>query len=65
MYTELPHHLNQNEKEILEHAVNTAFAKEDTKRSFDFRKSVIIVTTYCRGKICSFSQLLLENLVNI
>ena len=42
MYTELPHHLNQNEKEILEHAINTSFAKKDTKRSADYRKSIII-----------------------
>ena len=28
VYTELPHHLNQNEKEILEHAINTSFAKK-------------------------------------
>ena len=63
-YTELPHHLNQNEKEILEHAINTSFTKEDTKRSLDYCKSTIIVTTYCRGKICSFAQLLLETLVN-
>ena len=65
VYTELPHHLNQTEKEILEHAINTSFAKKDTKRSVDYRKSIIIVTTYCRGKICSFAQLLLETLVNI
>ena len=25
VYTELPHHLNQAEKEILEHAINTSF----------------------------------------
>ena len=65
VYTELPHHLNQNEKEILEHAINTSFAKKDTKRSVDYRKSIISVTTYCRGKIFSFAQLLLETLVNI
>ena len=59
VYTELPHHLNQNEKEILEHAINTSFAKKDTKKSVDYCKSIIIVTTYCRGKICSFAQLLL------
>ena len=64
VYTEIPHHLNQNEKEILEHAINTSFTKEDTKRSLDYCKSIIIVTTYCRGKICSFAQLLLETLVN-
>ena len=65
MYTELPHHLHQNEKEILEHAINTSFAKKDTKRSVDYRKSIIILTTYCRGKICSFAQLLIETLMNI
>ena len=64
VYTEIPHHLNQNEKEILEHAINTSFAKKDTKKSLDYCKSIIIVTTYCRGKICSFAQLLLETLVN-
>ena len=65
VYTELLHHLNQNEKEIIEHAINTVFAKKDTKRSIDYRKSIIIVTAYCRGKICSFAQLMLETLVNI
>ena len=65
VYTELPHHLNQNEKEMLEHAINTSFAKKDTKRSVDYRKTIIIVTTYCRGKNFSFAQLLLETLVNI
>ena len=65
VYTELPHHLNQKEKEIFEHAINTVFAKKDTKRSIDYRKSIIIVTAYCRGKICSFAQLMLETLVNI
>ena len=46
VYTELPHHLNQTEKETLEHDINTSFANEDTKRSVDYRKSIIIVTTY-------------------
>ena len=53
--TELLHHLSQNEKELLEHAINTSFAKKDTKGSVDYCKSIIIVTTYCRGKICSFA----------
>ena len=63
VYTELPHHLIQNEKEISEHAINTSFAKKDTKISVDYRKSIIIVTTFCRGKICSFAQL--TTLVNM
>ena len=45
-YTELPHHLNQNKKKILEHAINTSFGKKYTKRSVDYHKSIIIVTTY-------------------
>ena len=61
-YTELPHHLNQNEKEILEHTINTSFAKKDIKRSVDYRKSIIIVITYYRDKIWNF---VLETLVNI
>ena len=65
VYTQLPLHLSQTEKEMLEHAINTSFAEKDTKRSADYRKSIIIVTTYCRGKICSFAQLLLETLVNV
>ena len=65
LYTKLPHYLNQNEKEILEHAINRSFAKKDTKRSADYRKSIIIVITFCRGKICIFALLLLETLVNI
>ena len=44
VYTELLHH--QTEKEILEHVINTSFAKKDTKRSVDYRKSIIMVTTY-------------------
>ena len=54
LYTELPYHLNQNEKEILGHALNTSFAKKDTKRSVDYSKGIIIVTTYCRGKFAVF-----------
>ena len=42
MYTELPHHLNQNEKEISEHAINTSFAKKDTKSHADYRKSILL-----------------------
>ena len=38
VYTELPHHLNQTEKEILEHATNTSFAKKDNKRNVDYRE---------------------------
>ena len=63
--TELPHHLNQNEKEILEPAISTSFARKNLQRSANYRKSIIIVTTYCRGKICSFAQLLFDTLVSI
>ena len=65
VYTELPHDLNENKKEISEHAINTSFAKKNAKRSVDYRKSIIIVTTYCWGKNCIFAQLLLETLLNI
>ena len=65
IYDELPHHLIKEEKEILEYAITTSFNKRDTKSSVDYRKSIIIVTAYCRDKICSFAQELLETMVNI
>ena len=65
IYDELPHHLVKEEKEILEYAITTSFNKKDTKRSVDYRKSIIIVTAYCRDKICFFAQELLETMVNI
>ena len=65
IYDELPHHLLKEEKEILEYAITTSFNKRDTKRTVDYRKSFIIVTAYCRDKICSFAQELLETMVNI
>ena len=37
VYTELPRHLNWNEKEMLEYAIiNTVFVKKDTKSSVDY-----------------------------
>ena len=65
IYDELPHHLVKEQKEILEYAITTSFNKKDTKRTVDYRKSIIIVTAYCRDKICSFAQELLETMVNI
>ena len=65
IYDELPHHLIKEDKEILEYAITTSFNKRDTKSSVDYRKSIIIVTAYCRDKICSFAQELLETIVNM
>ena len=49
----------------VELAINIAFAKKDTKRSVNYRKRIIVVITYCRGKNIRFAQFLLETLVKI
>ena len=49
----------------MEYAITTSLNKKDTKRSVDYRKSIIIVAAYCRDKICSFAQELLETMANI
>lgn len=49
----------------MEYGITTSFNKKGTKRSVDYRKSIIIVTGYWRNKICSFGLELLETVVNI
>ena len=45
IYDELPHHLVNKEKEILQYAIITSFNKKDAKCSVDYRKSIITVST--------------------
>ena len=51
LYMELPHHLNKSEKKMMEEIIFLSFERKDTKRGIDYRKSLLKLTIYLKGKI--------------
>ena len=51
IYSELPHHLNKDEGDFLKSTIEISFGKKDTKRSVDYRCSIIKVSHVTRGKV--------------
>ena len=48
---ELPHHLNKVERKLMEDIIYTSFENKETKRGVDYRKSLVKLNIYLRGKI--------------
>ena len=51
LYAELPHHLNKVERKLMENIIYTSFENKETKRGVDYRKSLVKLNIYLRGKI--------------
>ena len=62
---ELPFHVLEGHKTILEKAIQISLGNSDTKRSVDYRKALLTISGFCRSKIHPFAQELLETLVEI
>ena len=41
LYTELPHHLNKDENELMAETITTSFEQKESKRVVVYRKSLI------------------------
>ena len=63
--TELPSHLSKDEASELNALIEFCMAAKETKRAFDYRCALILISNQIRGKINSKAQLLLDTLVEI
>ena len=51
MNVELPHHLNQTAKKLMEETIQLSLERKEIKRGIDYRKSLIKLNVSLRGKI--------------
>jgi hypothetical protein len=63
--TELPSHLPKKEASELNALIEFCIGGKETKRAFDYRCALVLISDQIRGKINSHVQLLLDTLVEI
>ena len=63
--TELPSHLSKDEASELNALIEFCMGGKETKRAFDYRCALILISNQIRGKINPKAQLLLDTLVEI
>ena len=62
---ELPAHLTAKEASIVSDIVDVSLGEKNTKRTFDYRCTIIKVAQHSRGKVAAKAQTLLDTLVEI
>ena len=62
---ELPMHVNSDQAKIIKETMELAFGNKETKRCFDYRCALIMVTNHIIGKVSVDVQKLLQSLVEI
>lgn len=65
VFDELPHHLTKEEAKAMLDVIEVSLTGKETKRTFDYRCSLIQVAQHTRGKIPCKAQKLLDTLVEI
>ena len=65
VFTELPAHLPTAKASELKAAIELSIGSKETKRTFDYRCALIMITNQIRGKVNSKVQMLLDTLVEI
>ena len=65
VFVELPSHLTKDEEKPMLDVIEVSLNGKDTKRTFDYRCSLIQVAQHTRGKINPKAQALLDTLVEI
>ena len=54
--TEIPKHLNSEEKEHFQQIFNVQFGNKDKLRGSDYREGLIVIALYMRGKFSILSE---------
>ena len=61
--TELPEHLPKEEASELNGLIDFCIGSKETKRAFDYRSGLVLISNQIRHKINSNAQLLLDTLL--